>query len=126
MKKINALSDIEWQIIKAVWEKPESTVRDVWEKAFPGKEKAYTTIQTYMDRMVDKGMLQKRKIGPVNLYQTLVRKNSLIKKATDNLMEKVFNGSFGQMAAFLVDSYDLTPKDLEEIKRMIEKKDAQL
>ena len=123
MKKINALSDMEWEIIKVIWEKEETTVRDVWETAFAGRDKAYTTIQTYMERMIEKKILTRKKVGPVNVYSSRVKKQNLMKQATDNLVARVFNGSFGQMAAFLVGSYGLSEKDIDEMKRMVGKEE---
>jgi BlaI family penicillinase repressor len=120
MKKINALSDMEWEIIKVIWDRGEATVRDVWETAFAGGDKAYTTIQTYMERMIEKKILKRKKVGPVNVYSSMVKKQNLMKQATDNLVDRVFNGSFGQMAAFLVGSYGLSEKDIVELKKLVE------
>jgi len=125
MKQINTLSDTEWEIIKAVWEKKEATIKEVWQAAFPNNEKAYTTIQTYMDRMVEKGILKKRKLGLVNFYSARIEKQKLMKRATENLVTRVFDGSIGQLAAFLVNSYDLSPNDLDELRNLIAKKEKE-
>jgi len=125
MRQPTMLSDLEWEIIKVIWEKEEATVKDVWQTAFPQQEKAYTTIQTYMDRMVEKKLLKKRKLGLVNLYSATIDQNTLKKRATENLARRVFNGSIGQLAAFLVSDYNLSAKDLNEIKKMIENKERE-
>lgn len=125
MKQPNLLSDIEWRIINAIWEKKEASVREVWQSAFPPQEKAYTTIQTYLDRMVEKGLLKKRKLGLVNFYSAKVKRKALMKKATDSLAGRVFNGSISQLAAFLVNVYDLSEDDLSEIKMLIDNKERE-
>jgi len=124
MKRPFSLSEIEWQILKHLWEKGVLSVREVRQKLFPDGERAYTTIQTYMDRMVEKKLLKKEKIGLVNFYQPLVDKKSMRRKATDTLITKAFDGSFGSLAAFLVDSYNLSEHDLEKIKDLIKKKEG--
>jgi BlaI family penicillinase repressor len=98
-------------------------VKDVWETAFPNQEKAYTTVQTYMDRMVEKGFLAKRKLGLVNFYTAAINQEILMKQATENLISRAFNGSIGQLAAFLINDCHLSASDLQEIKSLIEQKE---
>ncbi|MCI0513316.1 BlaI/MecI/CopY family transcriptional regulator [candidate division KSB1 bacterium] len=120
---MHLLSDLEWQIIQIIWNKNETTVKDVWETGFPNQEKAYTTIQTYMDRMVEKGFLIKRKLGLVNFYAASIQQETLMKQATENLISRAFNGSIGQLTAFLINAYHLSESDLQEIKSLIEQKE---
>ena len=123
MKKPNALSEMEWQIMQVLWIKGVKSVKEIREFIYPDGEKAYTTVQTYMDRMVEKKLLNKEKIGLVNFYHPLVEKKSILKQATENLVSRAFNGSFLNLAAFLVDSPNLTNDDLEKIKNLIKAKE---
>ena len=52
--------------------------------------------------------------------------NEMLKKATDTLVSRVFNGSFGSLAAFLVNSDKLTNKDLDKIKQLIDDKEKEV
>lgn len=123
MKHQIVLSDLEWQIMQMLWEKGVMSVKEVWRTIYPNAEKAYTTIQTYMDRMADKNLLSKQKIGLVNFYHAIVDKKSLLKHATENLVCRAFNGSFFNLAAFLVDSPNLSSGELEKIKELIKSKE---
>ena len=123
MKENKMLSDIEWKIMRVLWKKGILSVKEVWSQLYPNGEKAYTTIQTYLDRMVDKNLLEKQKIGLVNFYRPTVDEATMVKHATDNLVSRVFNGSFGSLAAFLVDSNKLNNEDIQKIKEIIEKKE---
>jgi predicted transcriptional regulator len=124
-KKRDLFSDKEWIIMKAVWQKQKITVKEVWQQIYPHQEKAYTTVQTYMDRLVEKGVLKKEKVGLVNFYQARISEEKALDKATENLVSRAFNGSFGLLAAFLIDSQRLDPSDLERIKQMLEKKGSE-
>jgi len=122
MKQIT-LSDLEWQIMQLLWEKGVMSVKEVWQTLFPGGEKAYTTIQTYLDRMAEKNLLGKQKIGLVNFYHALKDKKTILKSATENLVSRAFNGSFFSLAAYLVDSLNLSNEELEKIKELIKSKE---
>jgi len=122
MKQIT-LSDLEWQIMQLLWEKGVMSVKEVWQTLFPGGEKAYTTIQTYLDRMAEKNLLGKQKIGLVNFYHARKDKKTILKNATENLVSRAFNGSFFSLAAYLVDSPNLSSEELEKIKELIKSKE---
>ena len=123
MKKPIMLSDLEWQIMQVLWEKGVMSVKEVWQALYPNGEKAYTTIQTYLERMADKNLLSKQKIGLVNFYHALVEKKMILKHATENLVSRAFNGSFFSLAAYLVDSPNLSSEELEKIKELIKSKE---
>jgi predicted transcriptional regulator len=122
MKQKYSLSDIEWKIIQVIWEKKEATVKEVWHHAFPNQEKAFTTIQTYMERMVDKKLLNKRKIGLVNFFTAAIEQEQFQKKATKGFLSHAFRGNMGQFAAFLVNDLDLTPEELSHLQQLITEK----
>jgi predicted transcriptional regulator len=123
MKKSKLFSEIEWEIFKSLWKKDKISVKEVWQEIYPNGEKAYTTIQTYMDRMVIKGFLQKEKIGLVNFYSPLISEKKALQQATNTFVQRAFNGSFGLLAQFLVDSSNLSIEDIDKIKKLIAKRE---
>ena len=124
MAKNRKLTPVEWEIMESVWELGNrTTARDVFNHIYPNGEKAYTTIQTYMDRMADKNLLSKQKIGLVNFYHAQENKKTVLKHATENLVSRAFNGSFFSLAAYLVDSPNLSSEELEKIKELIKSKE---
>jgi BlaI family penicillinase repressor len=123
MAKKFTLTEFEWAIMSIIWENPEISVRDVRQNLPDKFQKAYTTIQTYMERLVDKGFLSKKKIGRVNFYTPEIDKETVQKKETVNFINKTFQGSPSKLAAFLFDSNNLAEDDLEKLKKMINEED---
>ncbi len=117
------LSEFEWQIMKILWKKSNATVREVHDEILKEQERAYTTVQTYMERLVGKNFLQKEKVGAINYYSPVVQEKEVRKSETKSLMQKVFDGSFSKMAAFLFDVEEVSEKDLERIKSMLKEPD---
>jgi len=99
------------------------TVKRVIEVAYPNGEKAYTTVQTIMNILVDKGFLRKDKFGPINIYLPVKKREEAVKKETEIFIDKVFNGSFQKMASFMINSRKLTQKELDHIKDLIHQKE---
>lgn len=123
MTKVETLTKFEWEIMKLVWKKGNATVRDVHEALPPSLSRAYTTIQTYMERLVEKKYLTKEKIGLVNFYSSKVKEKDTLKRETNHFVKNAFDGSFSKLAAFLFNTHDFDEKDLEEIKQLIEEKE---
>ncbi len=60
---LDALSQFEWLIMNHLWINDKASAREVMESMPEEAQRAYTTIQTYLERLVDKGYLAKEKLG---------------------------------------------------------------
>jgi BlaI family penicillinase repressor len=121
------LSPLEWEIMNIIWKAKEKvSVRKVLESAYPNGEKAYTTVQTVMNNLESKGLLNIEKIGMVNFYEPKQHKLELRKKEISNFVNKVFDGSFKALINQLVDSDSLTQDEVVELKKIIQQKEKEL
>ena len=115
------ISAAEWEIIHAVWQTDEPvTVRQVLDQTYPRGEKAYTTVQTLMNILVEKGFLSRRKQGRLNYYTAAIRREEVLRGSLANIAQRMFQGSWGAMASFLVHSVPLTPEELAELKKTLD------
>lgn len=122
-KRTDELSPAEWEIMHVIWRANEPvTVRLVVNEAYPKSGKAYTTVQTLMNILVDKGFLGRRKKNRVNTYRPLVKPETVLRSSLSRVAKRMFEGSFGTMASFLIESAELTPEELEELKRILDEK----
>ena len=115
------LSEAEWEVMDGVWHlNRQVTVRDVVDYLYPNGEKAYTTVQTIMNILFEKGVLNRQKIGPVNVYKSALSREDAAQDETRTLVSRMFEGSFGALATYLVDSGELSRKELDELRALIE------
>lgn len=122
-KRKAELSAAEWEIMQTVWRanKPVS-VREVLDVAYPEAEKAYTTVQTLMNILVEKRFLKRKKIGLVNFYAAAAARDTVLRSSLQALAKRMFHGSYGAMASFLVNAGTLPPEEIDELKKLLEKK----
>ena len=121
------LSPLEWEIMNIIWQQNKDvSVREVLSIAYPGGEKAYTTVQTVMNNLEGKGFLQKVKIGLVNFYNPQQKRDKIIKSETSGFVDRVYNGSFRALANHIVDSDSLTLDEIENLKQLIKQKEDEL
>ncbi|MCA9731059.1 MAG: BlaI/MecI/CopY family transcriptional regulator [Deferribacteres bacterium] len=121
MPKHKKLAAAESEVMDCVWQMPgKVTVREVHNRLYPNSEKAYTTLQTVMNILVDKNFLRKKKIGMVNFYTANIRREDAMKTETRSLVSRIFHGSFGALATHLIKSGELSAAELDDIKKLIE------
>jgi BlaI family penicillinase repressor len=127
MAKKFKLTQVEWEIMESVWSLGNrTTARDVHNRTFPRGEKAYTTVQTIMNKLHEKGMLKKVKIGNVNFFSPTRSRGVMIKNELSFFISELFNGSVSEMANFLIDSNNLSLGEIQKIKNFIEQKEKEL
>ena len=114
------LSNFEWEIMNQIWSLGSASAREVLEALPTEHQRAYTTIQTYLERLVEKKYLSKEKLGLVNYYSAIIPKESAVHRETKRFVDQVFSGSTSQLAAYLLGQGTIEPADLESIKLMLE------
>jgi predicted transcriptional regulator len=127
MSKPPKLTPAEWEIMKAVWElESPATVRDVLEHTYPNGEKAYTTVQTVMNTLEKKQLLERKKTGLVNFYSPTRSREEVIKSEMSTLISRVFGGSIPALANSLLSLDDLSLEEIAKIKELIDEKEQEL
>lgn len=119
MIKANNLTPFEWEIMKLIWKSHPRTVRQVVDALPSEYQRAYTTVQTYVERLVEKGFLNKKKDGKINIYAPAVAEEPVREREIARVVQKAFDGSFGSLAAYLVKSRRLNEEELNELFELI-------
>jgi predicted transcriptional regulator len=94
------LTPLELDIMKAVWRRPPTTVRDVQEAIRPGRQLAYTTVMTIMDRLFHKGFLTRALRSRTHYYEPAVDYAEVRDEAVEVLIRSFF-GSKEKLREFL-------------------------
>ena len=118
--KAKTLTEQELEIMKVIWERPASTVRDVYEALRERKTVAYTTVMTMMNILESKGHLVKRPEGRAYVYEPAQAKTQVISSLVQDFVDRVFNGAAQPLLLSLVRERRLSKDDLDEISRAIE------
>jgi BlaI family penicillinase repressor len=122
--KSPTLTEQELEIMKIVWGREEATVRDVYEALLARRKIAYTTVMTMMKILEQKKYLRKTQEDRAYVYRPAKPKNQVIKSMVQEFVNRVFNGSAEPLLVHLIEDQRFSEKDLEEIARMIRRKEA--
>lgn len=97
------LSDMEWEIMKPLWEHGPLAARDIFDKMPPGNGWAYKTVKTMLARLVKKGALAYDQIGNSYLYRAAYSREQMTREATGSFIQRVFDGAVSPFLAHFVE-----------------------
>lgn len=109
----------ELEVLKVLWERGPSTVREVMETLNPQRERAYTSVMSLMNVMTDKGLLTRIPRGRAFIYQAAVQREQTLGQAVEDLLGRVFEGSASSLVAHLFEQKKISDEELAAIRRTI-------
>ncbi len=119
-KKSPTLTDAELRLMDVIWTLGSANTTDVL-KALPGDDQlAYTTVLTTLRILEDKGYLRHTKDGKSFVYHPLVDRASVRQSALRHLVSRFFQNSPELLVSNLIADEQLSPKDLQRLKKMIQ------
>lgn len=115
-------SKLELQILEAFWKLGKASIREIQE-VFPDPRPAYTTIQTMVYRLEQKGALRRtRKISNAHIFEPTVERDVARHGLLDDILS-LFGGRAQPMMAQLAEAGKLSLDDVRELERIIRKRD---
>ena len=109
--------DRELDLLKVMWTIGEARVRDIHEAFCPNGECAFTTVQTFLRIMCDKGLVKKRSVKRTNFYKPVYT----LEKATSRFIGKLFDGSIDQFVLRALSSENISVEEMRDLEKMIAK-----
>ncbi len=115
------LSKTEEELMNHLWKLEKAFMKDLLEE-YPEPKPATTTIATLLKRMTDKGFIAYTVFGKSREYYPLVKKKDYFSKHLNGLIKNFFNNSASQFASFFTEETDLSEKELEALRSLVDKK----
>ena len=113
------LSNAEEQLMQILWKKKRAYMKDLLD-AYPEPKPALTTVATLLKRMQDKQFVDYEQKGRSREYYPLVKKQDYFSRHMNGLIKNFFNDSASQFASFFTQETDLSKKELEALRKIID------
>ena len=114
-------TDAEIRILRVLWAKGPSTVRDVHERLNAERPAAYTTTLKFMQIMLDKGLVTRDESERTHVYSAAVAEKQTQRSAAADLIGRLFGGSAAEL---MQQALSVKPTSREELRRIREMLDA--
>jgi BlaI family penicillinase repressor len=114
------LTEAEWEIMKVVWDKQPCTAGTVQEELAASRSRAYSTVKTTMDRMVEKGFLKIARIRNLQLFSSCVSEVEARRGEFRRMLTRAFDGALTPMMQFLIEHEGLSPEDASQLRKLVD------
>ena len=112
------ISESEWTVMKIIWSQPPKTLQETL-NGLVHTGWSTTTIQTYLARLVKKGVLTTKRQGKGYLYYPAVSEKECQLAESKSFLTRVYDGSLSRMVMGFIKSGSLSEEELGELKKMI-------
>ncbi|HZI19971.1 MAG TPA: BlaI/MecI/CopY family transcriptional regulator [Pyrinomonadaceae bacterium] len=110
------LTRFELEVMEALWALGSGSVREIQERLPARKRPAYTTVQTIIYRLEEKGAVRRaRKVGNAHVFEPVVTRRAAARRLLDEVLD-FFGGSPQTLVAQLVETGRLTLEDVRAVE----------
>jgi predicted transcriptional regulator len=117
------LSRAEYDILRTLWKKGRLSVREVHDQLQETYGWAYTTTKTIMDRMVEKGLLNRESFHRVYLYKPMITRPAGLARMVQFFADRVLEMDVGSVVSLFARSKAITPEEIEELNKLLKHDD---
>jgi BlaI family transcriptional regulator, penicillinase repressor len=113
-------TDAELAILRVLWERGPSTVRQVHDVLTRERPTAYTTALKLLQIMTDKGLVRRDETDRTHIYYARLSEEQTQRQLVRDLLDRAFGGSASKLVMQALAARRATPEELVEIRKLIE------
>jgi BlaI family transcriptional regulator, penicillinase repressor len=113
-------TDAELAILKVLWARGASTVREVAEAL--GRDVGYTTILKLLQIMTDKRLVKRDESARTHVYQAAYTEDQTQRQLVSDLLDRAFGGSASKLVLQALAASKATPQELAEVRKLLAKR----
>lgn len=113
-------TEAELEILRVLWERGPSTVRQVHESMAAVRDTGYTTTLKLMQIMAEKGLVTRDESARTHVYTARVSQETTQRQLVNDLVDRAFGGSAAELVLRALSSHKTSDEELQEIRRLID------
>lgn len=113
-------TDAELEILKVLWRRGPSTVREVFETLGESKTTGYTTVLKTMQIMADKGLVVRDESERAHRYEPAAPEDETQRRLVGDLLRRAFDGGAAKLVMQALSTERASAEELSEIRRMLD------
>ena len=119
-RKLAKPTEAELAILRVLWDRGPSTVREVTEVLEGERASGYTTILKLLQIMTGKGLVRRNVAARSHVYQASVPPETTQRQLVRDLLDRAFGGSAQQLIQQALSARRTSPEELAEIRRLLD------
>ena len=120
------VTDAELALLQALWEEGRATIRQLVERVYAQEgASVYATVQKLLERLEAKGCVARDRSEPVHVFEAAIDRDELIGRRLRAVADSLCGGSLTPLLTHLVEGGDLTARDRQELRSLIDRLDRE-
>ena len=121
-KNYRDLTELQLALLEVLWTRREATVSEVQAELLEARGLAMTTVATLLSRLEKRSVVAHRTEGRQYIYRASVSREDVCESMVSALTDRLFRGDVTALMSHLLTASEISPGDLTEVRRMIERK----
>jgi predicted transcriptional regulator len=113
-------TDAELAILRVLWDRGPSTVRQVHEILAADRQAAYTTALKLLQIMTEKGLVERDERDRTHIYRARLSEEVTQRQLVRDLLERAFGGSSGKLVMQALATKRASAEELKDIRKAID------
>jgi predicted transcriptional regulator len=121
---VPAPTEAELTVLRILWERGASTVREVFDAIGDTKAVGYTTVLKQMQVMHQKGLLARSERFRSHVYEPAVDRGVTQRQLAASILEQAFGGSARGLLQSALAGRKVDAQELDEIRKLLDEHEA--
>jgi BlaI family penicillinase repressor len=113
-------TEAELSVLRVLWERGASTVREVFEAIATGKRVGYTTVLKQMQVMHQKGLLARSERFRSHVYEPAIERSVTQRQLASSILRQAFDGSARGLLQSALAGRTVDAKEIDEIRTLLD------
>lgn len=114
----------EVEILRILWKRPGSTVREVYEQLHEARGTVYTTVLKTMQIMTEKGLVVREEQGRGHAYSAAAPQAQVQRRMVNDLVDRVFGGAAQDLVMHALTGRRATTEEIAEIRALLDRMES--
>lgn len=110
----------ELEILRVLWKRGPSTVREVHESLSGKKSPGYTGVLKLLQIMIAKGFVRRDESNRAHIYEAGRPADQTKRQLATDMLQRVFEGSASQLMLHALAGHRASPQEIEELRRILD------
>jgi predicted transcriptional regulator len=113
-------TEAELELLRILWSRGPSTVREIHENTTAEKDTGYTTTLKILQKMAEKGLVIRDETERSHVYSAAIKAEQTQRQLVRDLLQKAFGGSPGKLVVQALSEKKASAEELAEIRRLLD------
>ena len=118
------ISSAEWQVLDALWDRAPAPAAAIYAALGAGPGWHLKTVNTFLARLVEKGVLAVHRDGKANVYTPRFTREQCVRRESETFLRRVFGGAAGPMLAHFCECADLSDAEIARLRQILDHRTA--